>query len=107
MPGMEELLTRPHFLARWYEPLIMAPFVLMVLISLKFSPHREHPALDLTLISLWSVWLIGVFGYVRSAFSGSWLFRRESPGMELESDVVPAEDPEKRQRSNLPCLIKR
>jgi hypothetical protein len=61
-PNVARLLARQLFLQKWYKPVALAPFALMLFITLKFFPNANGVLFDILIFATLG-WAIAVAGY--------------------------------------------
>ena len=61
-PKLARLLARQQFLGKWYKPVALAPFALMLFVIFKFFPNTNG-GLGMVLVFLTLGWALAVAGY--------------------------------------------
>jgi hypothetical protein len=77
-PSAARTATRQEFLRRWYRPIGLAPFVVVVFVTLKFFPNSTSP-IPIYFVFASLFWVLVVVGYaffltfsLRCPVCGSW-----------------------------------
>jgi hypothetical protein len=61
-PSVSRIAARQEFLNRWYRPVAMAPFILILVVVTAFFPS-SHRAVQFGLASAAMIWAGAVIGY--------------------------------------------